>query len=129
MPVGSFRNTTEGAVFPTWKCLVDGDVISSTAFKNATNRWSLCEDDALQDGLHIITLQIQVPAGQQFWFDYMQYMPSETVALDNANVYIDSTDPVIFYGVGWTSYAAGRGQAASALGTSLNLKFYGMLSS
>lgn len=41
---------------------------------------------------------MQVPEGQQFWFDYMQYAPSENVPLDNANIFIYATDSDITYG-------------------------------
>lgn len=87
----------------------------------------MCEDDTLPDGQHNITLDIQVPSGQQFWFDYMQYAPSENVPLENANVYVDSTDPDVVYGVGWITYSS-EGEEASASGTSLKLNFYGMIS-
>lgn len=127
MPAGAFRNTTEGVVFPTWTCLVDGVSYPPIPFTTPINRWDLCEDDTLPDGQHNVTLEIQVPEGQQFWFDYMQYEPSEDVPLDNANVYIDSTDPEIIYGMGWTSYSSGRGEEASTFGTSLKFPFHGML--
>ena len=124
MAAGAFRNTTEGAVFPTWTCLIDGVSSSPQRFNIPINRWPLCEDDTFLDGQHNITLQIEVPDGQQFWFDYMQYQPSENVPLDNANIYVDSTDPDITYGAGWTNYASG--QEATTSGTSLKLNFYGM---
>ena len=88
MPAGSFRNTTEGALFPTWTCIIDGVSNAPAPFIFPANRWPLCENDFLQDGQHNITLQIQVPEGQQFWFDYMQYKPSDTVPRDNADIYV-----------------------------------------
>ena len=125
MPAGSFRNTTEGALFPTWTCIIDGVSNAPAPFIFPANRWPLCENDFLQDGQHNITLKIQVPEGQQFWFDYMQYKPSDTVPLDNANIYVDSTDSDVNYGDGWIDYDSGRGQEALTPGTSLSLKFHG----
>ncbi len=127
MPAGAFRNTTKGAIFPTWTCSIDGINWPTNPFTSPENRWSLCENDSLSDGEHTITVQIQVPEGQQFWFDYMQYLPSDNVPLDNANMYVDSTDPDILYGVGWSDFESGRGEEASTPGTTLNLNFHGML--
>ncbi len=101
MPAGAFLNTTEGAKSPNWTCFIDGVSYDSFPFSSPINRWPLCEDDNLPDGEHNITLQIQVPEGQVFWFDYMQYAPSENVPLDNANIYIDNTDPDITWGENW----------------------------
>ena len=126
MPVGAFRNTTDGATFPAWTCLVDGGINSANNFNGPTTQWSLCEYDSLPDGQHILSLQIEVSEGQQFWFDYMQYAPSDTVPLDDATIYIDSTDSAVFYGTGWIDYDSGRGEEAIILGTDLTLKFYGM---
>ncbi len=126
MPAGSFRNTTEGAVFPTWTCIIDGVSNAPRSFHLSGQPLApVCENDFLQDGQHNITLQIQVPEGQKFWFDYMQYKPSDTVPLDNANIYVDSTDPDVNYSDGWIDYDSGRGQEALTQGTSLSLKFHG----
>ena len=125
MPAGAFRNTTKGAIFPTWTCIIDGKIWPTNPLSSPENRWPLCENDSLSDGEHIIVVQIQVPKGQQFWFDYMQYLPSENVPLDNANIYVDSTDLDIMYGVGWSDFELGRGGEALTPGTSLNLSFHG----
>ncbi len=75
---------------------------SSTSFIGPSNHWYLCANTTLTDGEHSIALQIQVPEGQQFWFDYMQYVPSfGKCTLDDANIYINNTDPDITYGMGW----------------------------
>ena len=125
MPAGAFRNMTEGAVFPTWTCLIDGVNSSNTnPFRVPIHRWPLCEDDTLPDGQHNVTLNTQVPEGQQFWFDYMQYAPSENVPLENANIYVDNTDPDITFGGDWPNYS--HGQEASTPGSSLKLNFHGM---
>ena len=124
MPAGAFRNTTKGAIFPTWTCIIDGKIWPTNPFSSPENRWPLCENDSLSDGEHIIVVQIQVPKGQQFWFDYMQYAPSENVPLENANIYVDNTDPDITFGGDWPNYS--HGQEASTPGSSLKLNFHGM---
>lgn len=107
---------------------MDGVIQSSNDFDSPSNHWTLCENTTLSDGQHILTLQMQVPEGQQFWFDYMQYAPSENVPLDNANIFIYATDSDITYGAarGWIN--ASTGKEALTSGTSLTLKFHGMLS-
>ena len=105
---------------------MDGVNQTTNSFLGPNNHWNLCDNTTLTDGTHSLILQIVVPEGQQFWFDYMQYAPSENVPLDNANVYIDNTDPDITYGEGWTT-SSGIGEEALTSGTALNLKFHGML--
>ncbi|KJA15288.1 hypothetical protein HYPSUDRAFT_1069792, partial [Hypholoma sublateritium FD-334 SS-4] len=97
---------------------------ASNPFQRPDNHWYLCANTTLLDGQHNITLQIQVPEGQQFWFDYMQYAPSENVPLDNANIFIDTTDLDITYGAGWIN-SSGFGMEALTSGTSLKLNFHG----
>ncbi len=108
-------------MFPTWTCLIDGVSSSPEPFRIPINRWPMCEDDTLPDGQQQYHSTNRGPDGQQFWFDYMQYKPSENVPLDNANIYVDSTDPDITYGTGWSNYSSG--QEATTSGTSLKLNF------
>ncbi|KDR77712.1 hypothetical protein GALMADRAFT_1326580 [Galerina marginata CBS 339.88] len=93
---------------PSWVCLVDGNPIPShvpeTPFPNVENNWVLCQSGFLPDGPHHIEVQVTVlsAGGFTFWFDYFEYVPSRSVPLDDATIYVNYTDPAIQYGPGWS---------------------------
>ncbi|KAF8151517.1 hypothetical protein B0H34DRAFT_132315 [Crassisporium funariophilum] len=92
----------DGVLNPSWECFVDG---VSIGYKEPhfflEDRCTLCETEHLDDRPHVITVNTTVRNNKIFWFDDVSYIPSASVALDQALVYIESSDSSIQYGAGW----------------------------
>ncbi|KAF8802798.1 hypothetical protein BYT27DRAFT_7111408 [Phlegmacium glaucopus] len=101
--VGSINiRNDSGVVDPTWQCFIDDISIDPIPpSPDPENNWIFCEQDALLDGPHIITVDVTVLKNQTFWFDRIQYVPSPSVSLDKAAIVVDSSDPQLQYGQGW----------------------------
>ncbi|KDR67101.1 hypothetical protein GALMADRAFT_105961 [Galerina marginata CBS 339.88] len=97
------KNSSSGIVDPTWACFVDGVSIGSKDYIFfPENNWMLCEADSLSNGQHIISVQTTVLSPtNSFAFDRFQYFPSPSVPLDNATIFVDSSDSAVQYGSGW----------------------------
>ncbi|KAF8969561.1 hypothetical protein BDZ97DRAFT_1915115 [Flammula alnicola] len=93
----SFSYAFNGAI-RNLECLVDNISTSSTVVNTMPS-----------DGLHTLTVNVSVSAGQTgvFWFDYFRYTPSATMLLDQATIRVDPSDPQLEYGQGWQSMASG----------------------
>ncbi|KAH9484547.1 hypothetical protein JR316_0004029 [Psilocybe cubensis] len=97
-----------GVLDPTWECFVDNKSIGNTSsFLGTENHWVFCDQDALLDGPHILTVNVTVKNQQTFWFDNIQYVPSSSVSLENAAIKLDHRDPELQYGSGWNPYLDG----------------------
>ena len=99
----SITTNASGTQDPTWECFIDNISIgwNISAGSGAENNWVLCQSN-LQDGPHVLTMNVTVLHDQTFWFDQIQYLPSSKVSLDNSTVRVDSSDPAVQYGSGWT---------------------------
>lgn len=118
-------NTTTGWD-PRWECFVDNVSIGATdPFPYDENNWPLCQATDLNDGLHELAVNITSTTGQPFWLDYIQYAPSSSVSEETAYVVVDSLDPAIGYGVGWTALG-GSANMTSTQGSIFQFNFTGI---
>ena len=104
---GSKIDPGSGATnFSQWSCYIDG---ATQPFQNGTGSGSgnnivLCEDTTLDDGLHIVTVNVtKAVPGQPFLLDALHYIPSPLLSLEDKVLRIDENDPKILYGFGWES--------------------------
>lgn len=91
----------------SWECIVDDLPIQPITYTVAENRLRLCEADGLSNDMHEITVNTRVPSQKTFWMDYIQYLPFDDLPLDNATMFIETPDPKMVLGPGWTSYYPG----------------------
>jgi hypothetical protein len=103
--------------------LVDGESISVVTLSAAENRLLFCEKDGLSVGQHQISVAVTVSNQETFWFDYIQYLPTASVSLNNAALSIDFTDSQIQYGSGWSSNNLGSSTSQNA--ATLSFQFTG----
>ncbi|KAF9524883.1 hypothetical protein CPB83DRAFT_897551 [Crepidotus variabilis] len=70
---------TTGSLNPRWECFIDQRSIgASKPFAFQENNWNFCEDLDVPDGLHTLTVNVTVSQNQTFWFDRIEYIPSQT---------------------------------------------------
>ena len=102
----SITTNASGTQDPTWDCFVDNVTIGwgISAGADDKNNWIFCQSN-LQDGPHVLSVNVTVLHQQTFWFDQIQYTPSANVSLDNATVKFDSSNPAVQYSSGWTGLA------------------------
>ncbi|KAF8954756.1 hypothetical protein BDZ97DRAFT_1862956 [Flammula alnicola] len=92
---------------PSRDCFIDGVKIESAVLSAAENRVTQCQQYGLSDGPHVITLTVTAPNPSFYWFDFLFYIPSASVSLDNAAIFINTGDPAMQFGTGWAQYAPG----------------------
>jgi hypothetical protein len=109
---------------PWFQCLVDGESTPVVRLSSPPeNRRLFCEKNGLSAGQHQISVVVSVSNQQTFWFDYIQYLPTTSVSLDNAALSIDFTDSQIQYSSGWSSNSLGT--STSQNGATLSFQFTG----
>ena len=118
-----------GVTNPSWQCIVDGVSLPSTTLSPSTpeNRLLFCEEDGLSNGLHVITMNVTVSNQKTFWFDYIQYLPSPSMSLDQpASFFIEAGDSQFQYGTGWSPKFPGNmtGQFGSTFSFEFNGDFH-----
>ncbi|TFK66655.1 hypothetical protein BDN72DRAFT_844045 [Pluteus cervinus] len=100
--VGTPQNQTRD---PALSCTMDQKTFAnSTATTNTdlTEQWHLCSASGMADTNHTFTLNV-ASNGLPARFDYMLYVPSADVSMDNKTVKVDSTDPGVQYsGTDWS---------------------------
>jgi len=116
-------SNSSGVTNPWFQCLVDGESTSVVAPSLPENGLLFCEKDGLSVGEHQISVVVSVSNQQTFWFDYIQYLPTASVSLDNATLWINSTDSQIRYGTGWSSNDVGASTSQNA--ATLSFQFTG----
>ncbi|KAF8965617.1 hypothetical protein BDZ97DRAFT_1658706 [Flammula alnicola] len=104
--VGIFGATVD-KTNPSRECYIDGTKIASSVLSAAENGVMHCQQDGLTDGPHVITLNVTVANPTFYWFDDLMYVPSASVPLDNAAVFIKIGDPAMQFGVGWAPFSVG----------------------
>ncbi|KDR73720.1 hypothetical protein GALMADRAFT_251531 [Galerina marginata CBS 339.88] len=115
-----------GVIDPTWECFVDNvRVPPSDPFQFQENNWGFCGKGQLSDGPHVITVNVTVMKAQTFWFDSLQYVPSPSLALDQAAVLLDSFDPLLQYGPGWGALGGGANMTGQT-NSIANIDFVGV---
>lgn len=109
----------------TWRCIIDSDEKSTKADdpSEVDNRSRFCEQYNLFDGLHTLEVNAHGSTSQTFWFDHLQYIPSASVSLSNAAVYIDTNDPMWNFGPGWIRDSVGY--ATNQTGAKVDFEFNG----
>ena len=115
-----------GSQDPTWECFVDNVSIGwslSAEVDTVENNWNLCQSD-LQDGPHVLSVNVAVLFLQTFWFDQIEYTPSTNVSLDNSTVRFDSSDPSVQYSSGWTAFD-GFVNLTQTVGSTVTFEFFG----
>lgn len=118
------KNSSSGIVDPSWECLIDNNSIGSTPpFLFIENNWNLCSADNLPSGTHTLTVNT-FSHGRHFWFDYLQYTPSNVDDLNNALVKVPRTDPDIVYDGTWQNLG-NIATMTRASGSSATLSFTG----
>ena len=55
----------------------------------------------LVDGPYNLIIDAMVLNNQTFWIDYIQYVPSASVPLDQAAIVVDHQDPQLQFSQGW----------------------------
>ncbi|KDR81288.1 hypothetical protein GALMADRAFT_136308 [Galerina marginata CBS 339.88] len=115
-------------VDPSWSCSVDRSGAGIITTNNMTdlpkNNWVLCEAHSLPDGLHTVSLSVLDP-GSMFWLNRFDYVPSNGVPVDNARIFVQSSDPIIQYGSGWTSHGD-TGRITQDSGSNMMFDFVGV---
>ncbi|GJJ15941.1 hypothetical protein Clacol_010220 [Clathrus columnatus] len=114
---------------PTWKCSVDGStngiglgIPNSVPF--VSNRWSLCNMTSIPDGSHELVVNI-TSDGTPFYLDYIGYLPSADVSLENTLIVIDNLDPMVNYVSGWEALGSAANQTTDP-NSLFNLAFVGI---
>ncbi|KAF9561139.1 hypothetical protein CPC08DRAFT_707577 [Agrocybe pediades] len=121
----NLRNDS-GVLDPQWECFVDKISIGATApFQFAENNWVFCEQDQLEDGPHVITVNATVAKQQTFWFDQINYIPSVSVPLDNKGILVDNHDAALQFGDGWGALGGTANQTGKS-GSTLTFQFVGV---
>ncbi|KAH9481886.1 hypothetical protein JR316_0006416 [Psilocybe cubensis] len=120
---------------PSWECFIDGlsgPIVAQPGSAVFGNNIPLCAVSGLQDGSeHTITTRARVEGDRTFWFDYVRYLPSASVPLDNATLWIDAGDSQIQYSTGWESASAltnnenGFPKVVNTAGPALEFSFVG----
>lgn len=102
--MGTYTGTQNTSTMD-WTCFVDGISLGKT-FPSKDfyeNHRMLCLLNTIADGPHTVTVNATVGENQTFWFDKIQYIPSASVSLENKTIQLDSSDPAILYGSGWSA--------------------------
>ncbi len=102
--MGTYTGTQNTSTMD-WTCFVDGISLGKT-FPSKDfyeNHRMLCLLNTIVDGPHTVTVNATVGENQTFWFDKIQYIPSASVSLENKTIQLDSSDPAILYGSGWSA--------------------------
>ncbi|KDR73700.1 hypothetical protein GALMADRAFT_228152 [Galerina marginata CBS 339.88] len=119
-----YSNTSGAVTNPSWECLIDNKSVPVQAVSIAENRLLFCEQDGLSDGPHTIAVNAHVSDQRTFWFDYIQYLPSASVPLDQATLSIDVPDPAMQFGTGWSTFSPGY--KTSTAGSTFSFDFSGV---
>lgn len=121
------QRNSSGEIDPTWECFVDDVSIGSmNPFQFVENNWVLCSVDGLPDKSHVLTVNAS-SHGQTFWFDYLRYVPSANVPLDNALVFVDHKDSELQYDSNWQALGS-IGNMTDIRGSKVSLSFKGKTS-
>ncbi|KDR71379.1 hypothetical protein GALMADRAFT_144059 [Galerina marginata CBS 339.88] len=114
-----------GDIDPSWACFIDGQrIVTGWLPVLPANNVELCENSAMSDALHTLTVQVTVTnSSKTFWFDSFQYVPVVNAPSDNVTVVVTHSDASILYGPGWGMIYDGT--STQLLGTKVTLEFIG----
>jgi hypothetical protein len=137
MVVGYMSNLNTKIPEP-WNCAIDGNAISNTPVGTLQstplldpNVFSLCSWHSSTDSdsdSHNLTVTItNADQDRPFYFDYIEYFPTESAAFDNATVLINPNDTEIMYSDGQWSLGP-LGMATSGPISQFNFTFKGTFS-
>ena len=120
----SLTTNSSGTQDPTWECFVD-NISIGWQISEPENNWILCQSELhLQDGPHVLSVNVTVSHLQTFWFDLIRYLPSSNVSLENSTVRVDSSDPEVLYSSGWTE-SDGISNSTQTPGSTVTYQFFG----
>ena len=116
-----------GVINPSWQCAVDGASVPPSPINSSVpnNGVLFCEKDGLSDGTHVITLNATVAHQQTFWFDYIEYVPTSSVSLDQVPLFIYAGDSQFHYGEGWVAALFPGGNLTGQTGSTFSFQFNG----
>ncbi|KIJ44500.1 hypothetical protein M422DRAFT_47263 [Sphaerobolus stellatus SS14] len=131
--MNNFVNNSGVITGPKVDCSIDSqDFRPGTPSTFHTNGFAFCEQKmgTLADGQHRISLNVVASLEQPFYFDRIEYTPSDNVSLSQATVKFTHIDPIINYGAGWidTSYRKGGPNAVhltNTVGSQITFPFTG----
>ncbi|KAF8162745.1 hypothetical protein B0H34DRAFT_692785 [Crassisporium funariophilum] len=120
-----------GIMDPTWGCFIDNIRIDrEVPGIAAANNQALCMTSTLADESHTITLNVTVNKAQTFWFDSIQYLPSESDSVPNAAILVDFLDPAVDFGPGWNPLVSPisgfQARGTNTTGAAVSIHFYGV---
>lgn len=90
-------------------CLLDNEIVPVVISSVPVNNVLLCNKDELADTQHTFVLNAVVTNQETFWFDYLSYVPSASVPLNNAPLSIGNDDEQLQSGLGagWKTFSPG----------------------
>ncbi|KAF5318564.1 hypothetical protein D9619_010796 [Psilocybe cf. subviscida] len=113
-------------------CLIDNEVVPAIISTVPVNNVGVCLKDSLSDGPHTLVLHAVVTNQETFWFDYFHYVPSASVPLGSATLFVENTDEVLQSGLGtgWSAFSPGfqttvPGSSFTYSFTGVSLIYYG----
>ncbi|KDR71807.1 hypothetical protein GALMADRAFT_159207 [Galerina marginata CBS 339.88] len=126
-----FGSIETAPLTPTWQCVLDGTPSppSQALYTSAGNAAQLCDRDGLSDGLYSITVDVTVPSGgPSFLFDYLEYVPSDDVPLDDAMIELNFSvpDPQIQFVTTGEWFEIFPGHTTSQGGSTFTFNFTGI---
>lgn len=106
--VGTNQFSTNVSTSVSWQCFVDNESIPVISIAPPpANRVPFCKQDGLVDEKHTIVVNATVTNQQTFFFDYLEYIPSANVPLNQASIAVNWTDPQLIFLGNWSHLAEG----------------------
>lgn len=122
MVVGTQFSTS----MPQWTCSIDDEELSTSLNTSDGNNLHLCAS-TLADGTHNVVLNISATEDEPFWFDYIQFLPSADMSLDQADVVYGTDDSLIQCDSQWDPMKVGT--MTMKKGSTMSFDFNGTLPS
>ncbi len=128
---GSFYQLTAPGAH-VWQCSMDGIKFGHPPPPSGNisgNNYLLCDGGKINvtDGTHTLTIDIFITSKKStFWFDWIEYLPSANVPLDNATVLVNHDDPIIHYDASWQP-PTGLLSMTTVPGSTANVQFAGTI--
>ncbi|TFK30222.1 hypothetical protein FA15DRAFT_699767 [Coprinopsis marcescibilis] len=111
----------------TWRCLIDGEQIESRSPANRTqvNDFTLCIQQQLPPGRHVLSVEVEADEDTPFWLDRLSMMPLRNHTYDNPTVRVTPLDGGLQYPSGKWDRVEGGARFTSQAGASVLLGFNG----
>jgi hypothetical protein len=116
--------TSNTIVDPSYSCAVDNVNFSSKSTSQNSNNQIMCST-TVNDGPHLLTVNVTSLTGQPFWLDDLHYEPSSSVSEANADTLVEQIDPALIYSSGWEPLEIDA-EMTSVNGANVSFNFTGM---